>query len=192
MVQRRVEEPLSEVQCSLTAPLNFSRDLKPVHRLLFEQAEDKGKRVSLENIAADNRHRKLHSSSATTEYQLLIHRWPLRVKALELLADLERYEAFVAKALPAIKIVMERGSVIYWFAGGGGGEPVPLLEEIIKAAAPSRGMVLDPFAGSGPTLIASERTGRACCAAELEPRYCDIILARWEALSGSKASLIKD
>jgi len=41
-------------------------------------------------------------------------------------------------------------------------------------------------------LIASERTGRACCAAELEPRYCDIILARWEALSGSKASLIKD
>jgi site-specific DNA-methyltransferase (adenine-specific) len=67
-------------------------------------------------------------------------------------------------------------------------KPVPLLEEIIKAAAPSRGLVLDPFAGSGPTLIAAERTGRACYAAELEPRYCDIVVARWEAISGCGAS----
>jgi site-specific DNA-methyltransferase (adenine-specific) len=64
-------------------------------------------------------------------------------------------------------------------------KPVPLLEEIVRAAAPSRGLLLDPFAGAGPTLIAAERTGRACCAAELEPRYCDIIVARWEALTGS-------
>jgi site-specific DNA-methyltransferase (adenine-specific) len=67
-------------------------------------------------------------------------------------------------------------------------KPVGLLEEIIRAAAPARGVILDPFAGSGSTLIAAERTGRVCHAAELEPRYCDIILARWEALSGSKAT----
>lgn len=44
----------------------------------------------------------------------------------------------------------------------------------------------DPFAGSGPTLIAAERTGRTCYAVELEPRYCDIILARWEATGQHK------
>jgi DNA modification methylase len=67
-------------------------------------------------------------------------------------------------------------------------KPVPLLEELIRASAPSQGLILDPFAGSGPTLIAAERTGRACYAAEPEPRYCGIVLARWEALSGCKAT----
>jgi DNA modification methylase len=66
-------------------------------------------------------------------------------------------------------------------------KPVPLLEALIRAAAPRRGLVLDPFAGSGPTLLAAERTGRTCVAMELEPRYCDMVLARWEALSGSRA-----
>jgi len=174
------------------------------------------------------------------------------------------FDAFLERSLPAIKSGMKRGGVLYWFAGGGGGEPVlgkaqlaiaqhftllntivwdkvdpglgwrwrrsweaiveasvgrprvwnggtearnvlrfakaipqsddhptpkpvPLLEEIIRAAAPSRGLVLDPFAGSGPTLIAAERTGRSCYAAELEPRYCDIIVARWEAITGAQA-----
>ena len=66
-------------------------------------------------------------------------------------------------------------------------KPVPLLEELIKACCPTRGLVLDPFAGSGSTLIAAERTGRTCIAAELEPRYCDITLARWEVLTGEQA-----
>jgi len=66
-------------------------------------------------------------------------------------------------------------------------KPVPLLEEIIRCAAPAHGRVLDPFAGSGSTLIAAERTGRTCLAAELEPRYSDIIIARWEALVGAGA-----
>jgi site-specific DNA-methyltransferase (adenine-specific) len=67
---------------------------------------------------------------------------------------------------------------------------VPLLEELIRAAAPSRGLVLDPFAGSGPTVMAAERTGRTCYAVELEPRYCDAVLARWEALTGSIAECL--
>ncbi len=47
--------------------------------------------------------------------------------------------------------------------------------------------MLDPFAGSGSTLIAAEHTGRTCVAVELDPRYCDIILARWEAATGRQA-----
>jgi site-specific DNA-methyltransferase (adenine-specific) len=66
-------------------------------------------------------------------------------------------------------------------------KPVPLLEELICASAPAHGLVLDPFAGSGPTLIAAEHTGRTCLAVELEPRYCDMIVARWEALACDKA-----
>jgi DNA modification methylase len=176
----------------------------------------------------------------------------------------EQHEAFLQRALPAVKAVMKRGAVLYWFAGGGGPspalahallavsrhfallnvlvwdkvdaglgwrwrrsweaiieasygkpkswyggaekrnvlrypraipqadehptpKPVPLLEELIRASAPSRGLILDPFAGSGPTLIAAERTGRTCLAVEIERRYCDIALARWEALTGQQA-----
>jgi len=70
-------------------------------------------------------------------------------------------------------------------------KPIPLLAELILAAAPARGAVLDPFAGSGSTLIAAERTGRSCLAAELEPRYCDIALARWEAVSGARTQRLE-
>jgi len=181
----------------------------------------------------------------------------------------DEYEGFLAKALPAIKAVMKLGAVMYWFAGGGGGEPVlakallavsahftlintlvwdkidpglgwrwrrsweaiieasngkpndwyggtekrnvlryakaipqadehptpkpvSLLEELIQASAASRALILDPFAGSGSTLIAAERTGRTCLTAELEPRYCDIVVARWEALSEKTASPVAD
>ena len=67
-------------------------------------------------------------------------------------------------------------------------KPVPLLEELIRACSPTQGLVLDPFAGSGSTLIASERTGRTCLAVELEPRYCDIAIARWESLTQRRAT----
>jgi len=180
----------------------------------------------------------------------------------------EGFEGFLDRALPAIKSVMKRGAVVYWFAGGGGAEPVlakallaisqyftllntivwdkvdpglgwrwrrsweaiieasvgrprvwhggtdrrnvlrfpraipqsedhptpkpiPLLAELMLSAAPARGTILDPFAGSGSTLIAAERTGRTCLAAELEPRYADIVLARWEAVSGARAQRLE-
>lgn len=66
-------------------------------------------------------------------------------------------------------------------------KPVPLLEELIRCGAPARGRVLDPFAGSGSTLVAAELTGRTCLAAELEPRYADMTVARYEALTGQAA-----
>jgi DNA modification methylase len=180
----------------------------------------------------------------------------------------EEFESFLERALPALRAVMKRGAVWYWFAGGGGAErvlakallavsrhltllnllvwdkmdaglgwrwrrsweavieasvgrprvwhggtdrrnvlrfpraipqsddhptpkPVPLLEEIVLAAAPARGTILDPFAGSGSTVIAAERTGRTCVAVELEPRYCDMVLARWEVLTGGQARPVR-
>lgn len=51
-------------------------------------------------------------------------------------------------------------------------------------------VVLDPFGGSGSTLLACEQTGRSCCMMEIDPAYCDVIIRRWEAASGQKAVLL--
>ena len=53
-------------------------------------------------------------------------------------------------------------------------------------------VVLDPFGGSGTTLIACEQTGRSCRMLELDPKYCDVIIRRWESLTGQKAELIDE
>ena len=46
--------------------------------------------------------------------------------------------------------------------------------------------VIDPFAGSGSTLIACEQTGRRCFAVELDPRYCDVIRKRFEVFTDGR------
>ena len=51
-------------------------------------------------------------------------------------------------------------------------------------------VVLDPFGGSGTTLIACEQTGRSCRMMELDPKYCDVIITRWEKYTGRKATKI--
>ena len=51
-------------------------------------------------------------------------------------------------------------------------------------------VVLDPFGGSGTTLIACEQTGRRCCMLEIDPHYCDVIIRRWEEFTGEKAVLL--
>jgi len=66
-------------------------------------------------------------------------------------------------------------------------KPTPLLSELIRCCAPAHGVVLDPFCGSGSTLIAAEETGRVCLAGELDPRYADMIVTRWEAATGETA-----
>ena len=71
-------------------------------------------------------------------------------------------------------------------------KPLPLMERAIANSSEAGDLVLDPFAGSGSTLIACERTGRRCAALELDPRYADVILARWERFSGSVAERIDD
>jgi len=52
-------------------------------------------------------------------------------------------------------------------------------------------MVLDLFLASGTTLIAAERTGHICYGMELDPHYCRIVIARWEAFSGLKAEKVE-
>jgi DNA modification methylase len=51
--------------------------------------------------------------------------------------------------------------------------------------------ILDPFLGSGTTLIAAEQLGRKCYGMEISPAYCDVIIQRWENLTGKKAKKVK-
>lgn len=64
--------------------------------------------------------------------------------------------------------------------------PVLLPAEYIKAFGDS---VYEPFCGSGTTLIAAEQLGRKCYGMEISPAYCDVIVKRWETLTGKKAVL---
>jgi hypothetical protein len=65
--------------------------------------------------------------------------------------------------------------------------PVALVADAILDSTTRGGIVLDPFLGSGTTLIASERTGRICYAIELNPTSCDLAIRRWQALTGQTA-----
>lgn len=67
-------------------------------------------------------------------------------------------------------------------------KPVKLLARFIRNSSNPGEAVYDPFCGSGSTLIACEQLGRKCYAMELDPKYCDVIFARWEKLTGKKAS----
>ena len=69
-------------------------------------------------------------------------------------------------------------------------KPVRLIAYQICNSSLPGAVVLDPFGGSGTTLIACEQTGRSCRMLELDPRYCDVIIRRWEALTGEKAVLL--
>jgi DNA modification methylase len=66
-------------------------------------------------------------------------------------------------------------------------KPLPLIERSINNATEPGHLVIDPFLGSGTAIVAAERTGRICCGMDLEPRYCDVIIARWEAETGESA-----
>lgn len=70
-------------------------------------------------------------------------------------------------------------------------KPVGLVEYAIRNSTKPKQIVLDTFGGSGSTLIASERTKRRCFTMELDPKYCDVIIQRWENLTGEKAVLLK-
>lgn len=66
-------------------------------------------------------------------------------------------------------------------------KPVPLVAKALVNSSKYGDTVLDLFGGSGTTLIAAEQTGRECRMMELDPKYCDVIIARWENLTGKKA-----
>lgn len=70
-------------------------------------------------------------------------------------------------------------------------KPVALAAEAIDKTTTKDCTVYDPFLGSGTTLVAAEQLGRKCYGVEISPAYCDVIVKRWETLTGKKAVLEK-
>lgn len=66
-------------------------------------------------------------------------------------------------------------------------KPVELVSNCLLDGSKEGDIVLDAFGGSGTTLIAAEQLGRKCYMMELDPHYCDVIIARWEKLTGKQA-----
>lgn len=69
-------------------------------------------------------------------------------------------------------------------------KPVSLIERALRNSSRRGDIVLDPFGGSGSTLIACERQRRRARLIELDPKYCDAIVRRWQGLTGSQAKLL--
>lgn len=67
--------------------------------------------------------------------------------------------------------------------------PVALPRFFVQAYTDEGDLVLDPFLGSGSTLVACDLEGRGCLGLEISPAYCDLVVRRWEALSGAQAHL---
>ena len=71
-------------------------------------------------------------------------------------------------------------------------KPVELVERAIRNSSRPGQVVLDPFAGSGTTLIAAEKTGRVARLMELDPKYVDVIVRRWQDWTGQEATRAAD
>lgn len=73
-----------------------------------------------------------------------------------------------------------------------GVKPVEILIPYLKVLTKRGGLVLDPFGGSGSTMIAAEKLKRRCCLMEKSPVYCEVIMNRWEKLTGQKRVKLGD
>jgi len=71
-------------------------------------------------------------------------------------------------------------------------KPVELMRRPILNHTHRGEVVYDPFLGSGTTLAACELTERICCGLELDPRYVDVIITRWQKLTSKQATLEDD
>lgn len=69
-------------------------------------------------------------------------------------------------------------------------KPVAMIADAIRDCSPRKGLILDPFAGSGTVLLAAERTGRRARAIELDPHYVDVGINRWQRATGKQAVLV--
>jgi DNA modification methylase len=69
-------------------------------------------------------------------------------------------------------------------------KPVDLIYNEVQISSKPGGNVVDFFGGSGSTLIACEKASRKCLMMELDPKYCSVIIARWEAFTGESAKLV--
>lgn len=68
-------------------------------------------------------------------------------------------------------------------------KPIELISYPLQNSSKKSDIILDPFGGSGTTLIAAEQTQRTCHTIELDPHYCDVIINRWEEFTGEKAQI---
>lgn len=68
-------------------------------------------------------------------------------------------------------------------------KPAAMMERVMKSSLPKGGLSVEPFGGSGSTLIGAEQAGRVCYAMELNPVYVDVIVKRWQKFTGKKATL---
>lgn len=68
-------------------------------------------------------------------------------------------------------------------------KPLAVMDRIIKSSCKPGGIVVEPFGGSGSTLIAADHNGRTCYTMELQEKYCDVIIYRWQQASGEQAVL---
>jgi DNA modification methylase len=69
-------------------------------------------------------------------------------------------------------------------------KPVALITRLLSNSAKRGQTILDPFGGSGSTLIAAETLGMKAHLVELDPKYCDVIIERWESYTGQQAQLV--
>ena len=71
-------------------------------------------------------------------------------------------------------------------------KPIALVADAIKDGTKRGDLVLDTFLGSGTTLRVAERTGRRFRGTEIDPAYVDVAIARWEAMIGGEAKLLRE
>jgi DNA modification methylase len=71
-------------------------------------------------------------------------------------------------------------------------KPVELIARLMADGSTAAALVYDPFLGSGTTLIAAEQLGRTCYGLEIDPHYVDVIIKRWEQLTGKEAELVQN
>lgn len=70
-------------------------------------------------------------------------------------------------------------------------KPVEMIQHALSNSSKKEDLVIDFFGGSGSTLIACEKTKRRCFTMELDPKYCDVVVDRWEKYTGEKAKRIR-
>lgn len=70
-------------------------------------------------------------------------------------------------------------------------KPIDLIARLVKNSSKENDIILDLFGGSGSTIITAEQLNRTCYSMELDPKYCDVIVKRWETLTNKEAILDK-
>ena len=68
-------------------------------------------------------------------------------------------------------------------------KPVEMMQRVMRSSLAIGGLCVEPFGGSGSTLMGAEKAGRVCYSMELDPKYCDLIITRWQNFTGQTATL---